>query len=136
MKKNSFALAFSVVAISAAFVSGCHSHSSQVSTDSPRTVAPNVKPTTETSTAVTKLMYQGACAKDPNVTIALYRRAVQIDPTNMVNLSVLGFALKFGGKNQEALKVFQKLGKSDDPVWQKVAKTQTKVVLQKMQHNS
>lgn len=136
MKKNRFALAFSVVAISTAFVSGCHSHSSQVSTASSRTVTPDVKPTTETSTQITKLMYQGACAKDPNVKIAFFKEGVQIDPTNMVNLSMLGFALKFGGKNQEALKVFQKLGKSDDPVWQKVAKTQTKDVLQRMQHNS
>jgi len=142
-KKISAALALPLLVVLTAFMSGCHSSSLQPNANPPSTttsplnsVATKEKSPTEASMEATELMRQGALAKDPNVTIAFFKEGVQADPTNMVNLSMLGFALKHGGENQEALKAFQQLSKSDDPVWQNVAKTQTKDVLQKMQHNS
>lgn len=143
MKKVSAALALPLLVVSIAFVSGCHSSSlqpnaspSSTTTSPSSSVATGEKPPTEANIKATKLMQQGDHAKDPNAQIALYREAVQADPTNMTNLSLLGFALKGAGKNQEALKVFQQLGKSNDPTWQNAAKVETKEVLQKMQRNS
>lgn len=143
MKKICTALALPLLVALTVSVSGCHSSTLQPNGNLPETTTRPVssaavkeKPLTEASIKATELMRQGALAENPNARIAFFKKGVQVDPTNMSNLSELGFALKFDGKNQEALKVFQQLGKSDDAVWQKVAKTQTKVVLKKMQRNS
>ncbi len=142
-KKISATLASPLLVVLTAFVSGCHSSSLQPNanpsstTTSPlNSVATKEKSPAEASMEASELMRQGALAKDPDVTIAFFKEGVQADPTNMVNLSELGFALKHDGENQEALKAFQQLSKSDDPVWQNVAKTQTNAMLQKMQPNS